>query len=120
MVISRKRHSRSTERARLRLQRRSGTKREIEIPQAARAPRRPYVITATGGRGLHLDRLRTRPEDFDPAVRDRLIAGAMVPLDFLAVVARAKNSGGGIRPKLLKLFGNVDAILAPATPARRR
>src|SRR5262249_59087640 len=54
-------------------------KREIEIPEAARARAAAYVITATEGAALHLDRLRTRAHDFDPAVRDRLIAGAMVP-----------------------------------------
>src|SRR4051812_17340290 len=54
-------------------------RREIEIPEAERARSAAYVITATEGAALHLDRLRTRARDFDPAVRDRLIAGAMVP-----------------------------------------
>ena len=53
--------------------------REIEIPEAERARAAAYVITATEGAALHLDRLRKRAKDFDPAVRDRLIAGAMVP-----------------------------------------
>src|SRR5215468_6503147 len=47
-------------------------KREIEIPEAARARAAAYVITATEGAALHLDRLRTRADDFDAAVRDRL------------------------------------------------
>ncbi|MCF8478719.1 MAG: AtzE family amidohydrolase, partial [Pseudolabrys sp.] len=51
----------------------------IEIPQAARARAAAYVITATEGAALHLGRLRKQADDFDPAVRDRLIAGAMVP-----------------------------------------
>src|SRR6185369_9335548 len=51
----------------------------VEIPEAARARAAAYVITTTEGASLHLDRLRKRPNDFDPAVRDRLIAGAMVP-----------------------------------------
>ena len=54
-------------------------KRDIEIPEAERARSAAYVITATEGAALHLDRLRARAKDFDPAVRDRLIAGAMVP-----------------------------------------
>ena len=49
----------------------------VEIPEAARARAAAYVITTTEGASLHLDRLRKRPNDFDPAVRDRLIAGAM-------------------------------------------
>src|SRR5262249_47041034 len=51
----------------------------IEIPEAARARAAAYVITTSEGASLHLDRLRRCPHDFDPAVRDRLIAGAMVP-----------------------------------------
>ena len=51
----------------------------IEIPEAARARAAAYVITTTEGASLHLDRLRKRPNDFDPAVRDRLIAGAHGP-----------------------------------------
>ncbi|MCV5342177.1 AtzE family amidohydrolase, partial [Escherichia coli] len=53
--------------------------REIEIPEAARARAAAYVITTSEGASLHLDRLRSRPQDFDPAVRDRLLAGAMIP-----------------------------------------
>ncbi len=56
-----------------------GASRDVEIPEAARARAAAYVITATEGAALHLDRLRARPDDFDPAVRDRLIAGAMLP-----------------------------------------
>ena len=56
-----------------------GAGREIEIPEAARARAAAFVITTTEGAALHLDRLRTRARDFDPAMRDRLIAGAMVP-----------------------------------------
>ena len=58
---------------------RSAPTREIEIPEAARARAAAYVITAAEGAALHLDRLRTRAGDFDPDVRDRLIAGALVP-----------------------------------------
>ena len=56
-----------------------GATREIEIPEAGRARAAAFVITASEGAALHLDRLRMRAADFDPAMRDRLIAGAMVP-----------------------------------------
>ena len=56
-----------------------GANQDIALPEAARARAAAYVITATEGAALHLDRLRARAHDFDPAVRDRLIAGAMVP-----------------------------------------
>jgi AtzE family amidohydrolase len=90
-----------------------GARQEIEIPQAQRARAAAYVITATEGAALHLDRLRTRAGDFDPAVRDRLIAGAMVPSAF---VVKAQKFRRWYRERMLELFQRWDAILAPATP----
>jgi AtzE family amidohydrolase len=90
-----------------------GANQDIELPEAARARAAAYVITATEGAALHLDRLRARAHDFDPAVRDRLIAGAMVPA---ALVAKAQIFRRWYRDRVLELFQNVDAILAPATP----
>jgi aspartyl-tRNA(Asn)/glutamyl-tRNA(Gln) amidotransferase subunit A len=87
--------------------------RDIEIPEAARARAAAYVITATEGAALHLDRLRKQAHDFDPAVRDRLIAGAMVPA---ALVDKAQIFRRWYRARVLELFEKVDAILAPATP----
>ena len=90
-----------------------GVNRDIEIPEAARARAAAYVITAAEGAALHLDRLRTRAQDFDPAVRDRLIAGAMLPA---ALVQKAQVFRRWYRERVLALFAEVDAILAPATP----
>ena len=56
-----------------------GVTRRVTIPEAARARAAAYLITASEGASLHLDRLRDRPDEFDPAVRDRLFAGAMIP-----------------------------------------
>ncbi len=89
------------------------TEREIEIPEAGRARAAAFVITTTEGAGLHLERLRTRADDFEPVVRDRLIAGAMVPA---SLVSRAQKFRRWYRGEVLKLFEHVDAILAPATP----
>ena len=86
---------------------------DIEIAEAARARAAAYVITASEGAALHLERLRTRAEDFDPAVRDRLIAGAMIPA---ALVQKAQIFRRWYRARVLELFEKVDAILAPATP----
>jgi 1-carboxybiuret hydrolase len=87
--------------------------RTVEIPEAARARAAAYVITACEGASLHLDRLRARPEDFDPAVRDRLIAGALIPAP---MVDRAQKFRRWYRKQVLELFKSVDVILAPATP----
>ncbi len=56
-----------------------GANRDIEIPQAERARSAAFIITASEGASLHLHRLRSRAKDFDPAMRDRLLAGAMAP-----------------------------------------
>ncbi|WP_409565244.1 AtzE family amidohydrolase [Methylobacterium sp. J-078] len=92
-----------------------GATREVEIPEAARARAAAYLITAAEGAALHLDRLRTRGHDFDPAVRDRLIAGAMIPAP---LVERAQRFRRWYRSAVLDLFREVDVILAPATPCR--
>ncbi|MDI4237982.1 AtzE family amidohydrolase [Bradyrhizobium sp. Arg237L] len=89
------------------------TTRMVELPEAARARSAAYVITTTEGASLHLDRLRKRPNDFDPAVRDRLIAGAMIPAPY---VDKAQKFRRWYRQKVLELFRTVDVILAPATP----
>ena len=93
--------------------RRLNATRTIEIPEAARARAAAYVISTTEGASLHLDRLRQRPNDFDPAVRDRLIAGAMVPAP---LVDRAQKFRRWYRAQVLELFKSVDVIIAPATP----
>jgi aspartyl-tRNA(Asn)/glutamyl-tRNA(Gln) amidotransferase subunit A len=90
-----------------------GTQREIEIPEAQRARAAAFVITASEGASLHLDRLRTRAQDFEPVVRDRLIAGALIPA---SLVGRAQKFRRWYRERVLALFDEVDAIVAPVTP----
>ena len=86
---------------------------DIEIPEAGRARAAAYIITAAEGAALHLERLRTNAQDYDPAVRDRLIAGVMIPAAF---VTQAQKFRRWYRAQVLPLFDQVDAILAPATP----
>ncbi len=90
-----------------------GANRDIEIPEAQRARSAAFIITASEGASLHLNRLRTRARDFDPAVRDRLIAGAMTPA---SLVVKAQKFRRWYRDHVVKLFEEVDAIIAPATP----
>ena len=90
-----------------------GANRDIEIPEAERARSAAYIITASEAASLHLPRLRTRAEDFDPATRDRLIAGAMLPG---SLVTKAQKFRRWYQREVLKLFAEVDAILAPASP----
>jgi AtzE family amidohydrolase len=90
-----------------------GATAEVEFPEAARARAAAYLITASEGAALHLDRLRRRARDFDPAVRDRFFAGAMIPSP---LVTKAQKFRRWYRDQVLKLFDSVDAVLAPATP----
>src|SRR6202166_1063137 len=90
-----------------------GANRDIDIPQAERARSAAFIITASEGASLQLARLRTRAKDYDPAVRERLIAGAMTPA---SLVVKAQKFRRWYREEFLKLFAEVDAILAPATP----
>jgi 1-carboxybiuret hydrolase len=86
---------------------------EVKIPEAERARSAAFIITATEGASLHLDRLRRTARDFDPAVRDRLLAGAMLPA---SLVVKAQKFRRWYRSQVLQLFDKFDAILAPATP----
>lgn len=90
-----------------------GVTQVVDVPEAARARAAAYVITTTEGASLHLDRLRKRPNDFDPAVRDRLIAGALVPAP---LVDRAQKFRRWYRAQLAEIFKTVDVLIAPATP----
>jgi Asp-tRNA(Asn)/Glu-tRNA(Gln) amidotransferase A subunit family amidase len=85
----------------------------VVIPEAARARAAAYVITTAEGGDLHLERLRTRAADFDPATRDRLLAGAMVPAAWYLQAQRFRR---WYHDRVMELFGGVDIILAPATP----
>jgi 1-carboxybiuret hydrolase len=90
-----------------------GVTKTVELPEVARARAAAFIITTTEGASLHLDRLRQRPHDFDPAMRDRLFAGALVPA---VLVDRAQKFRRWYRAKVLELFKSVDVIIAPSTP----
>ena len=90
-------------------------KRIVELAGADEARSAAYLITMVEGAALHLERLRERAADFDPDVRDRLIAGAMLPG---AWVVQAQKFRRRFRAATLALFRDVDILLAPATPCR--
>ncbi len=92
-----------------------GVTRRVTILQAAEARAAAYVITAAEGAALHRERLQTRAIDFDPAVRDRLLAGAAIPAGW---VERAQNFRRVFRDAVRTLYEEVDIILAPSTPCR--
>jgi aspartyl-tRNA(Asn)/glutamyl-tRNA(Gln) amidotransferase subunit A len=85
----------------------------VELPYAEAARSAAFVITAAEAGARHLDDLRTHPLDFDPATRDRLIAGALVPGDGLADARRFRER---FTELVEPLFAQHDILLAPATP----
>jgi aspartyl-tRNA(Asn)/glutamyl-tRNA(Gln) amidotransferase subunit A len=90
-----------------------GATRDVIIADAARARAAAYVITMVEGANLHRDDLVRRPFDFDPATRDRLLAGLLIPAHF---VAQAQRFRAVFRRQVMQCFDEVDVILAPATP----
>ncbi len=90
-----------------------GTSRTVTIPDAARARAAAYIITACEGSNLHLPDLRTRPQDFDPVVIERFLAGALLPA---AWYVQAQRFRAVFREQMREIFKTVDVILAPATP----
>ncbi|NEP53902.1 MAG: AtzE family amidohydrolase, partial [Moorea sp. SIO3C2] len=85
----------------------------VTIPEAKRARAAAYIITANEGSNLHLDNLRIRPDDFDPATRDRFLAGALIPGTWYIQAQRFRQ---WFRDRVREVFQNVDIILAPTTP----
>lgn len=90
-----------------------GADRRVTIPEAERARAAAFVLTAGTAGSLYLDDLRTRPDDFDPLSRDRLLAGALVPATW---IQRAQRFRRWYHDALLALFDSVDAMIAPSTP----
>ncbi|MCU0547724.1 MAG: AtzE family amidohydrolase [Leptolyngbya sp. Prado105] len=90
-----------------------GVSQRVILPEADRARAAAFVITGTEGANLHFEHLRTRPQDFDPAVRDRLFAGALMPGTWYL---QAQKFRQWFRDRVREVFQDVDVILAPATP----
>lgn len=85
----------------------------VTLPQAHRARAAAFIITASEGGNLHLDDLRSRPQDFDPATRDRFLAGTLIPASWYIQAQRFRS---WYRDRVREVFQNVDVILAPTTP----
>lgn len=85
---------------------------EVELPASDVARSAAFCITASEGGSLHLANLRQRPQDFDHATRDRLMAGALVPG---AIVAQAQRFRTWYRRQAAQLFARYDVLIAPAT-----
>ncbi len=85
----------------------------VETPGAVVARSAAFCLSAYEGARLHLEDLRRRPHDFDLEVRDRLLAGALLPDE---VVQAARAYRVQFRAEVARLFADYDLLLAPATP----
>ncbi|MEO1378486.1 MAG: AtzE family amidohydrolase [Cyanobacteria bacterium J06635_10] len=85
----------------------------VSIPEAHRARAAAYIITASEGANLYLDKLKSRPQDFDFATRDRFIAGALIPSSWYIQAQRFRN---WYKKQVREIFQKVDIIIAPTTP----
>ena len=85
----------------------------VNLPEAEAARSASYVITAAQGGALHLDMLQKDAMSYDPAVRDRLIAGTMVPFGLYNQAVQFREF---FRKQVEKQFESFDLLIAPCTP----
>jgi len=90
-----------------------GADRKVTLSGVAEARAAAFCLTAASGAALHLDALRARPQDFDPATRDRFFAGALLPA---SVIDRVRRLRLAFRDQLRAVFETADVLIAPATP----
>tara|TARA_R110002124_G_scaffold138138_1_gene301456 strand:+ start:2825 stop:4180 length:1356 start_codon:yes stop_codon:yes gene_type:complete len=90
----------------------------LVLQNVASARSAAFLITAYEGGRLHLDALRADPLSFDPATRDRLIAGAALPRD---VYEEALSHHSSFDAQFDRAFSKYDVLIAATTfgPAPR-
>ncbi len=85
----------------------------VELAGAGLARAAAFLITNGESAAFHLDRLRARADDFDPETRDRFLAGAMQPSAWYIQAQRVRR---WFHDQVMRVFEDVDLIVAPATP----
>lgn len=90
-----------------------GARHSVTLAGTRRARAAAFVLTAASGGNLHREALRAQACDFDPATRDRLLAGALLPADAILQAQRVREE---YRTEVLAAFRNHDVLIAPATP----
>lgn len=86
---------------------------EVTLPEAELARSAAFILTACEGGNLYLPALRASPERFEPASRERLLAGAMLPAAWYVQAQRFRRH---FQQQVLPLFERFDVLIAPATP----
>ena len=90
-----------------------GPMQTITLPEVQRGRAAAFVITAAESATQHLGDLKTRAAEFEPLIRDRLLAGALTPA---AWVLQAQRFRAWFRARVLEMFVRHDVLIAAATP----
>jgi AtzE family amidohydrolase len=90
-----------------------GARGTATLPDAAAARAAAFLITASEGANQHLADLRERIDDFEPLTQNRLLAGALIPAQW---VLHAQRLRALFRDQAAALFADWDILIAPATP----
>jgi len=90
-----------------------GARSTIRLDGAEKARAAAFILTCASGANLHREALMTCAGDFDPATRDRLLAGLLLPADALLQAQRVRHL---FHASLMAAFRHHDLLLAPATP----
>jgi aspartyl-tRNA(Asn)/glutamyl-tRNA(Gln) amidotransferase subunit A len=90
-----------------------GATATVELPHARQAREAAFLITAAEGGALHVDRLRTRAGEYDPATRDRLIAGALMPAVWYL---QAQRFASFFHAEMAAAFASHEVLITAATP----
>lgn len=85
----------------------------VTLPGAELARAAAFIITGAEGGALHRTRLLAHYDDYEPASRDRLVAGSLIPANWVAQAQRIRRR---VFQQALALFEQYDVLIAPATP----
>jgi 1-carboxybiuret hydrolase len=90
-----------------------GATQWCELQGAAAARAAAFVITGAEGGALHRQKLQARYDEFEPASRDRLVAGSLIPASWVIAAQRARRK---VYLEALALLQRFDLLIAPAAP----
>lgn len=90
-----------------------GATQWCELQGAAAARAAAFVITGAEGGALHRQKLQARYDEFEPASRDRLVAGSLIPASWVIAAQRARRK---VYLEALGLLQRFDLLIAPAAP----
>ena len=86
---------------------------QVEFPETALARAAAFLLSPAEGAQLHQANLAARAADFDPAIRDRLLAGLFTPASWLMQVQRVRR---WYRDRVVEVLQRCDVVIAGATP----